>query len=344
VRRDSALAIVALAAVGAAVVISSSARLDAHPTTDVTWNRDVARILQDHCAVCHHGGGAVSLDLTDYAQARRWAHAIARNVLERRMPPWRAAPGFGDFANDRSLSTYEIDVITAWVNGGTRIGPPLPPQRAVRDHDPFDATVELGGTAAPVAGAVRALVLPASDRERWISGWEFRPGDASVVKDASISIGDMVIGTWSPGEPATVLPDGTGYRIPAATTVRARIRYRDVEPRVMDTTRVALRLSPRPLHEIAQLRVRPGARVLVTAMDVLAVRPRVGASGTSVQIIARHRDGSIEPLLVIDRGDAEAAVTYRCRRPVRLESGTVVKLLAFDRSSRATLDYVATAR
>jgi hypothetical protein len=34
------------------------------------------------------------------------------------MPKWNAARGYGDFANDPSLSPFEIALVTAWVDGG----------------------------------------------------------------------------------------------------------------------------------------------------------------------------------------------------------------------------------
>ena len=341
-RNHAAAAIASAAAVWVAVFASSLARLGAHPTTDVSWNHDIARILQDRCAVCHHQGGAGSIDLTDYTQARQWAHAIKRSVLDRRMPPWRPSPGFGDFVNDRRLSSYEVELIAAWVNGGTRVGPPEPARPGAPAASSLPGAVELTSALASFAGAGRTLQLAPADHERWISGWEFRSNDTSGIKDATISLGSAVIATWSPGEPATVLPDGTAYRVPAGVTVRATLRYRDVEPRVIDTTRFAVQLSARrPQREIAQLRLVPGANTLAEAIDVLSVRPVVTSSGTSVQIIAQQPDGAVEPLLVIDRDEVDSAVTYRYRRPLRLPARTVVRLTAFDRAARATLDYVA---
>ena len=37
-------------------------------------------------------------------------------VLARRMPPWGAVKGFGDFRNDQGLSQAELDLITDWVD------------------------------------------------------------------------------------------------------------------------------------------------------------------------------------------------------------------------------------
>jgi hypothetical protein len=60
------------------------------------------------------------MPLTTYAEARPWAKAIREEVLTRRMPKWHAARGYGQFANDPSLSAFEIALFVAWVDGGAR--------------------------------------------------------------------------------------------------------------------------------------------------------------------------------------------------------------------------------
>ena len=33
------------------------------------------------------------------------------------MPPWTAVPGYGDFANDNSLTLREVQFMVSWVEG-----------------------------------------------------------------------------------------------------------------------------------------------------------------------------------------------------------------------------------
>jgi hypothetical protein len=87
-------------------------------TTRVTWDREIAPIFDARCLGCHRPGGKSTIPLTNYQQARPWAVAIKEEVLTRRMPKWNAARGYGDFANDPSLSPFEIALVTAWVDGG----------------------------------------------------------------------------------------------------------------------------------------------------------------------------------------------------------------------------------
>jgi hypothetical protein len=116
---------VVLTFIAAALTLIAWPRSHAHDfiTTKITWNREISRIFIDRCVSCHHdGGGAFSM--MTYAQARPWAVAIKEEVLSRRMPPWGAVKGFGEFRNDQSLTQEQLELITAWVDGGVPEGDP----------------------------------------------------------------------------------------------------------------------------------------------------------------------------------------------------------------------------
>jgi hypothetical protein len=106
-------------------VLSAGMKVRAHDviTTKLTWNREISRIVTLRCASCHFPGGS-AFSLMTYAEARPWAVAIKDEVLSRRMPPWGAVKGFGDFRNDQGLTSEQIEWITAWVSGGVPEGDP----------------------------------------------------------------------------------------------------------------------------------------------------------------------------------------------------------------------------
>ena len=91
-------------------------------TTKLTWTQEISRILNRHCAACH--GKGADVPLSTYQEARPWAKAIKEEVLQRRMPPWGAVKGFGEFRNDPSLPQDEIQRIAEWVEGGAPEGNP----------------------------------------------------------------------------------------------------------------------------------------------------------------------------------------------------------------------------
>jgi len=98
-------------------------------TTPITFDREIVRILNDRCNACHRPGGS-AFSLMTYSDARPWAVAIKEEVLSRRMPPWGAVKGFGDFRNDKALTPEQLELITSWVDGGVPEGEPkdVPPE------------------------------------------------------------------------------------------------------------------------------------------------------------------------------------------------------------------------
>jgi hypothetical protein len=92
-------------------------------TTPITFSREISRLFYDRCISCHREGGT-AFSLVHYEEARPWAKAIKEEVLERRMPPWGAIKGFGDFRNDQGLTQEQIEVIADWVEGGAPEGDP----------------------------------------------------------------------------------------------------------------------------------------------------------------------------------------------------------------------------
>ena len=107
-------------AVGVVVALAAASGPLAHEriTTTVTWDREISAIVKARCVSCHRDGGRAPMSLATWADARPWARAIRHEVMTRRMPIWHAARGYGDFANDPSLSPFEIALVTAWVDGG----------------------------------------------------------------------------------------------------------------------------------------------------------------------------------------------------------------------------------
>ena len=105
------------------LIFGSAATAPAHDiiTTPITWDREISRIVYERCASCHHEGGQ-AFSLMTYAETRPWAVAIKEEVLERRMPPWGAVKGFGDFRNDQALTPEQLELIISWVGGGVPEG------------------------------------------------------------------------------------------------------------------------------------------------------------------------------------------------------------------------------
>ena len=110
------------------------------PALCVTFNKDVAPVVFEHCAPCHHDGGIGPFPLMNYADVSKHAAQITAVTQSRYMPPWPPVHGFGEFAGDRSLSPEQIRLFAEWLKQGKPEGDasdlPLPPR--------FDSKWQLG--------------------------------------------------------------------------------------------------------------------------------------------------------------------------------------------------------
>ena len=106
----------------ALLVFGLCADLYAHNVGNaITWNREISRIIYQRCASCHHESGT-AFSLMRYQDVQPRAVEIKDAVLSRRMPPWGAVKGFGDFRNDQGLTQAELELITDWVDSDTPKG------------------------------------------------------------------------------------------------------------------------------------------------------------------------------------------------------------------------------
>ena len=74
----------------------------------VTFSEDVAPILYANCVSCHRPGEAAPFPLISYEDVSTRAKLIAKVTQSRQMPPWHAAHGYGEFADERGLTDAQI--------------------------------------------------------------------------------------------------------------------------------------------------------------------------------------------------------------------------------------------
>jgi hypothetical protein len=97
----------------------------------LSWNKEISRVFYARCAECHRDGGS-AFSLMNFREVQPRQNEIQSAVLNRRMPPWGAVKGFGDFRNDQGLTQEEIELIGDWIESGARRGnnpemlPPVP--------------------------------------------------------------------------------------------------------------------------------------------------------------------------------------------------------------------------
>ncbi len=213
---------------------------------------DIAPIVYEKCAPCHHPGEAAPFSLLTYQDVKKRAAQIATVTRTGVMPPWLPEKGYGDFAGDRRLTADEIATIAAWVHDGAPEGPSdaIPPAPDFKDGWQIgkpDLILEAGNSfELPATGRDiywNFIFTPGVTARRWIRAVEIRPGQPRVVHHANLLVDrtgsarlqesapgkgfpgmDLVITRspfdpdghflfWKPGNQPRVEPDGFAWRL-----------------------------------------------------------------------------------------------------------------------------------
>ena len=191
---DALAAVVAGKSVARAVTSPVGCAIDLEPASParsgaLTFHRDVAPILNNHCVVCHRAGEVGPFALTTYSQARRWADDIKEYTHNRQMPPWMPTGGVA-MRGERKLMDKEIATLAAWADGGTPEGdpkdaPPAPDFGSGWRHGTPDLILQAGDDfkLGPVGDDLfRVFVVPTGLTEnKWVVGYDVKPGNPRVV-------------------------------------------------------------------------------------------------------------------------------------------------------------------
>jgi tetratricopeptide repeat protein len=255
------------------------ALLSAEP---LTYTRDIAPLLSDRCATCHHPNGSAPFSLLTYADVKRRATQIADVTRKRFMPPWKADPDNGPFVGQQPLTDAEIATIQQWVEAGAVEGEPRDQARRV-----WTGGWQLGAPDLVVSlpqpyalqpdgtDVFRIFVIPLPvDRLRFVRGLEFRPGNPKVVHHANIrvdrtgtsrALDDADPGPgyngliphaaqypdghflgWTPGQVAPLLPADLAWRLDRGTDLVVQIHMQPSGKPEMVQPSIGLYFGDRP--------------------------------------------------------------------------------------------------
>ena len=314
-------------------------------TTTVRYNREIARIFAAKCVQCHAGGG-MAMPLTSYPQARPWAEAIKEEILARRMPPWPAERGYGDFANDVGLTLRERDFLISWIDGGAPEGDGTPPAHV--DHSGHwmlgqpDAVVSATSGAEVTPGArpgfQRVTIETRFPRDRWIRAIDYQPGDKRVTRAAFLSVAGTgpYLGGWTPWQSSTTMPEGAAIKVPAGARIAVDVLYQSAEQPVTDLPTVAFYFEDRPRAPVTSLVMQAPtaanrARAEFTArqpLRLVGLRPELSAGARSLEIKVTQPDGATQVLLWVKQFRADWQTPYSFRTPIALRPGATLRAYA----------------
>lgn len=292
--RATALGIVVL--VAACQTASQPPRPSASPDGRVTFNNQIVRLFQQRCQGCHRAGEVAPFSLTSYGDAHTRLDHILEAVQLRKMPPWKAVPGFGEFAEVRRLSDQEVELIERWIADGAPEGDPrdLPAPRK------FSTGWTLGNPGAVLA-MEEPFTVPARTKDiyrcftvpiripgdwRFIRASEVLPGNRKVVHHVATFLDvtgrsvalDLAepgpgytcfggpgfdssggLGGWAPGYTHIEVPSGVAWGFPQGARLVIQVHYHNPgDTPETDLTQVGLHFTSGPFDRRLQ-RVRASA-------------------------------------------------------------------------------------
>jgi hypothetical protein len=255
----------------------------------VTYSKEISRILQAKCQQCHRDGDIAPFALDSYDAVLRWASSIQNALATRVMPPWKPKDGFGDFRDSFQLTEDERSMILAWLASGMAEGDPadLPDPIKIQGEWPLgepDVTLAMSAPYTPPVGAdmYRCFVIPTGIADGgYLSAIDVLPGARQVVhhvlmfqdnsgagvdldgKDGApgypcfggpgFSIGlnnlNAAMGGWAPGQRTHFLPDGIGIQLQKATNIIIQVHYHPTSATAQDRTRIGLYFSKVPVQQ-----------------------------------------------------------------------------------------------
>jgi hypothetical protein len=278
------------------------------------------------------------MSLLEYQEAVPWANAIQLALLEGRMPPFLPSDDSGPFRDARALTAVEIDTLVDWAVGATPEGEPLEEAEEVRSPAPPAADLLLRGAVDVVLGEdesekTACVVLPTGlHTPRLVTGLEVFPGRASVLRRATILVGDSCsdgepLATWLPDRTRVSFPDGLGRELPASSTLALELLYVKgwgaEGKRLTDRSALGLWFSERAAP-VRSVRIEDRRIQLKQATRLVALCPTSGDE-SPLRVEAVAPDGTTRLLLAIDRFDAAWREKYFFREPLVLPAGSALR-------------------
>ncbi len=360
--------------VGCAINMPGNEEKNRVAHANISYSETIAPIFYDNCVTCHRDGGMGPFAMKDYNIIKGFSPMIREVVRTKRMPPWHADPHFGEFSNDRSLSTQQIQDLVHWIEAGSPRGdgPDLLAQDErvwpkFRMGEP-DFVIDIPATNVPATGVVDyqyKFVDNPMDKDVWVAGTEVIPGDNQALHhvigmfgmknpnpDAKRKFMPMGgIGGYAPGTDAGYYPEGAGQLVPKTAKFQFQMHYTSYGKKAVDATQVGVWLHKEKPEKIMQGQFIANTKIHIPAntkrhtetkeytfrKDALlySVLPHSHFRGIASDFIAYYPDGTEEVLLSVPNYDFNWQTDYTFTEPKVMPAGTkILHSTTYDNSSQ----------
>ncbi len=233
----------------------------------LTFTKDIAPILTNHCVRCHIDGGVAPWSMTDYDKIVGWSAMIEQVMLSKRMPPWKADPTIGSFNNTFELAEKDRRKLVRWINDGMSYGEgddplkTLTPKQALIPETSLvpDTTIVLKKEIIPATGIIDyrhqriKLSLPEG---KWLAGVTIVPGNPKVVHHSTLAssskprlvvdrperqwIDNLIAVVASGTSKSTIFPEGSGIYIDKNIELILQTHYTTIGKEEEDISKIHL--------------------------------------------------------------------------------------------------------
>jgi hypothetical protein len=245
----------------------------------VTFTKDVAKIIYNKCTNCHRPGEVGPFPLMNYTDAKLRAQGIKLATKSKFMPPWKPDPTFSRHLGENFLTDEEIKKISDWVDGGAPYGiaaeepriPDFPKGSALGTPDLVVSFAKKHLHKGDKKDKYRYFVLPTNlPEDKIIKAVEVRPGNGKIVHHALIfqdftgkarsfdaktpeygfegmsgfTVEEAIFYDqypgYAPGQKALYFPDGIGQSLKKGADIVLQMHYAPSSTDESDSTTVNL--------------------------------------------------------------------------------------------------------
>jgi hypothetical protein len=247
--------------------------------SQVTFTKDIAKIIYNKCTNCHRTGEVGPFPLMNYSDTKLRAQSIKSVTKSKYMPPWKPDPTYSRHQGENYLSDDEINKIAEWVDNGAVYGtaseeprlPDFPKGSALGTPDAVISFAKKHLHKGTRKDNYRYFVLPTNfSEDKIIKAIEVRPGNSKIVHHALVfpdytgkarSFDDKTpeygfegmsgftneeaifydqYPGYTPGQKALYFPDGIGQLLKKGGDIVVQMHYAPTSKDESDSTSINL--------------------------------------------------------------------------------------------------------
>jgi peroxiredoxin len=340
---------------------------------DISYDKQIAAILQDKCVSCHVNGGIGPFAMNSYAVVKGFAPMIRETIRTKRMPPYFADPHIGAFKNDQGLTDDQTKLLVHWIEAGAPRGDGPDPLLANADKTAPewptalgkpDVVVELPAFKVPATGLVEyqnPVVPNPFKQDTWLKAIAMKPGDRRVlhhvvsnhVPDPNApppAIPGGSVGSYTPGAQPQIMADNSGAPVPGGGKLHFQMHYTTMGKETVDRTEVGFYTLKTPPEYIKRSAVISTFSLYIPAGEarhqevayltfpadayLYTLYPHAHYRGYHVELKAVTPDGREAMLLSLPKYDFNWQRDYDPVKPILVKAGTkLVATWVYDNST-----------